>query len=379
MHLELEAEQRLGNAGSAEEARAARPIHFGSGRGRQGRDPRVLGHPLPGDARPGPEVRRAQPAPQPRLHRPWSRSRWASASAPTPRSSAWCAACCCGRCPTRAARRWWRCTSRCRTSGIEDIGFSVKEVQGLRARWRPAWTDVVEYHSMNFTLLGGPEPQRVRTGVVSAAFFDVLGVKPLLGRDVPFGRGRDGRGAAAGAEPRVLAATARRRSQRHRPALRDERPRPHRGRRAAAAAAATRDENDVYMPASACPFRSNPATMENRQARGYQAFARVKPGVPLERAQADVVTVVERLKKEYPDAYPQGLDPSARLVSVRGGDGAGRAPDVAGAAGHGRAGPADRLRERRQPDARPASPTAGARWACARRWAPAARACCASC
>ncbi len=46
--------------------------------------------------------------------------------------------------------------------------------------------------------------------------------------------------------------------------------------------------------------------MENRQARGYQAFARVKPGVPLERAQADLATVAERLKKEYPDAYPQG-------------------------------------------------------------------------
>ena len=29
------------------------------------------------------------------------------------------------------------------------------------------------------------------------------------------------------------------------------------------------------------------------------------------------MTVVERLKKEYPDAYPKGIDPTARLVSVR--------------------------------------------------------------
>ena len=82
------------------------------------------------------------------------------------------------------------------------------------------------------------------------------------------------------------------------------------------------DENDVYMPASACPFRSRPATLDNRQARGYQAFARVKDGVPLERARADVATVVERLRQEYPDAYPQGLAPTATLESVRRGDGA---------------------------------------------------------
>jgi putative ABC transport system permease protein len=35
---------------------------------------------------------------------------------------------------------------------------------------------------MNFTLLGGAEPLRVRTAVVSAGFFDMLGVRPWLGR-----------------------------------------------------------------------------------------------------------------------------------------------------------------------------------------------------
>ena len=35
---------------------------------------------------------------------------------------------------------------------------------------------------MWFILLGRPEPERVATGVVSAGFFDVMGVKPLYGR-----------------------------------------------------------------------------------------------------------------------------------------------------------------------------------------------------
>ena len=44
------------------------------------------------------------------------------------------------------------------------------------------FSGVAEFHSMTFTLLGAKEPERVSTGVVSGNFFDVLGVKPLLGR-----------------------------------------------------------------------------------------------------------------------------------------------------------------------------------------------------
>ena len=43
-------------------------------------------------------------------------------------------------------------------------------------------SDVVEFHNMFFNLLGRAEPERVSTGVVSANYFDVLGVKPIFGR-----------------------------------------------------------------------------------------------------------------------------------------------------------------------------------------------------
>ena len=41
---------------------------------------------------------------------------------------------------------------------------------------------LVEYHQMNFDLINRGEPDRVNTGVVSANFFDLLGITPILGR-----------------------------------------------------------------------------------------------------------------------------------------------------------------------------------------------------
>src|SRR4029077_1769364 len=66
-------------------------------------------------------------------------------------------------------------------NGVTDMGFSVAEVNDYRERNR-SLSGLVEYHAMTFTLLGGTEPHQVRTGVVSAEFFDFLGVKPILGR-----------------------------------------------------------------------------------------------------------------------------------------------------------------------------------------------------
>src|SRR5580658_7372020 len=65
--------------------------------------------------------------------------------------------------------------------GLGELRFSVHEIQDYREQSHTL-NAVVEHHSMAFDLLGEGEPQRVSTGVVSVNFFDVLGVKPVLGR-----------------------------------------------------------------------------------------------------------------------------------------------------------------------------------------------------
>jgi putative ABC transport system permease protein len=63
-------------------------------------------------------------------------------------------------------------------------------------------------------------------------------------------------------------------------------------------------EVDIYMPSSACPFRSNPNLIANRRGRMLTAFARVRPEVTLSKAQADVDLVAARLQTDYKGFYP---------------------------------------------------------------------------
>ena len=75
---------------------------------------------------------------------------------------------------------------------------------------------------MNFTLLGTKNPERVTTGVVSSNFFDVLGVKPVLGRlFTPADESRNAPPALL-LELHLLDEGVRRRPEHSRPRLRAE-------------------------------------------------------------------------------------------------------------------------------------------------------------
>src|SRR5215471_19136477 len=53
-----------------------------------------------------------------------------------------------------------------------NVLFSVKEINDYREQAK-SLAQVEEYHGMSFILLDGQQPDNVRTGVVSAHFFDL--------------------------------------------------------------------------------------------------------------------------------------------------------------------------------------------------------------
>jgi predicted permease len=200
-------------------------------------------------------------------------------------------------------------------AGESEMAFSAKEIDDYQTI-STTLDGVVEYHNMWFILLGRSEPERVATGVVSAGFFDVFGVRPLFGRTFHDEDEKPGAPAVLvlshrywqrsfGGDPEVVGRVFRMNDRPHTvvgvlPPLPD-----------------FPDENDVFMPTSACPFRSNPSVAESRTGRMMQAFARLKRGVGLDSARTDLSLIASRLRIAYSDAYPKAQGYDIRVAGLK--------------------------------------------------------------
>jgi predicted permease len=66
--------------------------------------------------------------------------------------------------------------------GLDNLTFSVPEVKDLKSRVRTIGA-FGEFSTVDLTLIGlGPEPRVVKAGVVGGSFFEVMGLRPVLGR-----------------------------------------------------------------------------------------------------------------------------------------------------------------------------------------------------
>jgi putative ABC transport system permease protein len=199
-------------------------------------------------------------------------------------------------------------------AGLLHQPFSVAETNDYRTQSQ-SLDGLVEYHNMNFILLGRSEPERVETGVVSWNYFEVFGVKPLFGRSFRSNDEQPGAPAVLmlsyeywirsfGGDPTVVNKTF---------TMNDK---PHTVVGVLPPVPQYPDENDVYMPTTACPFRSRPAFIASRQARMMQVFGRMKPGITVSQTQADLNTVAVNLQRAYPNDYPPAVDYSIRTSSL---------------------------------------------------------------
>jgi len=183
-----------------------------------------------------------------------------------------------------------------------DVRFSVPEIKDLRAQTK-MFDAVVEYHTMAFQLYGLGDPQRLQTGVVSDNFFQVLGVRPTIGR--LFQPGEE----EVGAPPVVLLSYAYwknvlggdRKIVGAKFTMND---RVHTIIGVLPPLPLYPDNNDIWVPAGACPFRSAPAAIGNRKFRLPTVFARLRPGVTLAQATPDMRGIERQLHASYSEAYP---------------------------------------------------------------------------
>ncbi|HZU26279.1 MAG TPA: ADOP family duplicated permease [Bryobacteraceae bacterium] len=199
--------------------------------------------------------------------------------------------------------------------GDSDMPFSVPEIQDLRSGTK-SFSEFGDFSVMGFTMIGLGPAREVRSGVVNGSYFHVMGLRPVLGRLLD---ARDDGPAAAGAavltwkfwstvlhsDPSVIGKTVRLDSR--------------------TATIVGVLEPCVPYPADTemianivtSPHHLSATMVTGRVHRMTQLFARLAPGVDLDKARADLRAVYGAMLRQHPEAYPASAHFAVDAVLLR--------------------------------------------------------------
>jgi predicted permease len=185
--------------------------------------------------------------------------------------------------------------------GTDNTTFSVAEIGDLQAQARTIG-QFAAFSSIQVTLLEPGEPRLVHAGVVSGSFFEVMGLRPVLGRLLS--SADDGESAASAV---VLTHRFWKTVYNADPNVVD---RPIR--------LGSRVSTIVGVLEPSVPYPANTeiianmvtsahhmgATMQrDRTHRMTELFGRLKPEVTVEAARAELTAAFDAMVKAYPEAY----------------------------------------------------------------------------
>ncbi len=198
---------------------------------------------------------------------------------------------------------------------VPNIRFSVKELTDY-SQQNHTLEGIVEHHTMTFLLSDKNSAERVQTAVVSGNFFDVLGVKPILGRT--FVDADDQVGAA----PVLVMSYKFWQQHRHGDPeivgkIFEMNSKPHTIIGVLPPIPQYPSESDLYMTTVQCPTRSSAGFRASRNSRMMIGFARLKPGVNLDQAQADLSVVASQIEHANPEVYPKEIGYAMSAVLLR--------------------------------------------------------------
>ena len=193
--------------------------------------------------------------------------------------------------------------------GEENSAFSVPEIQDLRASVKTL-SAFGDFSAMDFTMIGLGEPRSIRGGVVSGSYFDVMGLRPVLGRLI--GPQDDGPNAAGVVvltyrfwttglhkDPSVIGKTLRLGSIGDRSAtvigvLEPCVPYPQ--------------DTEIIGNIVISPHHLSATMVTGRIHRMTELFGRLAPGATLDQARAELHSVYSAMKKDHREAYAQEAD-----------------------------------------------------------------------
>ena len=193
--------------------------------------------------------------------------------------------------------------------GMENATFSVPEIQDLKKRLT-SFSEIGDFSTIGFTMIGLGEPREVRAGVVGGTYFEVMGLHPVLGRLLDR---RDDGPTAAGAvvltyrfwsevlksDPSVIGKVVRLESFGARTGtvvgvLEPSVPYPA--------------ETEIIANVVTSPHHLSATMVTGRIHRMTELFGRLAPGATIEQARAQLAAAEAAAKKDHPEAYPAKAD-----------------------------------------------------------------------
>jgi putative ABC transport system permease protein len=206
--------------------------------------------------------------------------------------------------------------------GADNILFSMPEIRDIRKRV-DAFAAVGDFSTVTFSMTGLGEPRQVRAGVVSGNYFDVMGLRPVLGRLLG---DRDDGPAAPGAvvlthrfwsttfdsDPSILGKTIRL----------DDGFERETGRSAVVVGVLEPSipypaETELFANVVTSPHHVSAIMIEGREHRMTEVFARLAPSATLEAAEAQLMQAYSGIKGDHTEAYPARAGFALRMVPLR--------------------------------------------------------------
>jgi len=199
--------------------------------------------------------------------------------------------------------------------GSENTAFSVPEIQDLRERVKTV-ASFGDFSTISFTMVGLGEPRTVRAGVVSGAYFDVMGLHPVIGRLID---ARDDGPNANGVA--VLTYQFWSTSLKRDPTVIDKTIRL--GRRTATVIGVLEPavpypaETELIANVVTSPHHMSATMVTGREHRMTEIFGRLAPGATLEQARGELQTVHRGVVQEHPETYSAKSDFRINAVLLR--------------------------------------------------------------
>jgi putative ABC transport system permease protein len=186
--------------------------------------------------------------------------------------------------------------------GADNDRFSVPEVRDLQASVKSV-SEFGEFSTIGFTMIGLGDPREVRAGVVDGPYFEVMGLRPVLGRLLD---ARDDGPNAAGAvvltyrfwttvlnsDPSVIGKQVRfdTRTATIVGVLEPSVPYPA--------------NTELIANVVTSPHHLSATMVTGRVHRMTDLFGRLAPGVSLDQARAELQSAYSAMKNAHPEAYP---------------------------------------------------------------------------